>query len=102
MDKLGRVKFGIGVNRDTCVFSEVIRGLRFGRLLRSGDRSRCFLPYVSVMKAADTRQPDNSRAERWPNFDGAAFGGISETRVDAISVVVAGVVTEEPAKVVLA
>jgi hypothetical protein len=51
---------------------------------------------------ADPRQPGNFRAERWPNFEGAAFGGISETRVDAVGVVVTDVVTEEPAKVVLA
>ena len=54
------------------------------------------------MKTADPRQPDNFRAERRPNFEGSAFGGISETRVDAIGVVVTDVVTEEPAKVVLA
>ncbi len=53
------------------------------------DRLGRFLPDVSVMKAADARLPDKCRFERRPNFEGSAFGGISETRVDAIGVVVA-------------
>jgi hypothetical protein len=51
---------------------------------------------------ANTRQPGKFRIERQPSFEGSAFGGISETRVDAIGVIVTDVVTEEPAKVVLA
>ncbi len=54
------------------------------------------------MKAADPRQPDNLGAERRLKCDGPAFGGISKTRVDAIDVVAADVLTEEPAKVVFA
>ena len=47
---------------------------------------------------ANTRQPDNFRIDRRPSLDRATVGCISETRVDAIGVVVGDVVAEEPAK----
>ena len=90
-----------GTNRG-CVSSKSIRALSFRAITPVDDRLGCFLPDVSVMKAADPRQPGNFRAERRPNFEGAAFGCISETRVDAIGVVATDVVTEDPAKVILA
>jgi hypothetical protein len=84
------------------VSSKPICALSFRPIAPVDDRLGCFLPDVSVMKAADPRQPDNFRAERRPNLDGPAFGGIGEARVDAIGVVVADIVAEEPTKMVLA
>ena len=81
--------------------SKSIRALPFRPIDPVDDRLGCFLPDLAVMKSADPRQSANFRTERRPNFDGSTFGCISETRADAIDVVV-DVVTEDPAKVVLA
>ncbi len=82
--------------------SKSIRALPFRPITPVDDRLGRFLPDVSVMKAADPRQPGKFRIERRPSLDGPTVGCIRKTRVGAIGVVVGDVVAEEPAKVVLA
>lgn len=62
---------------------------------------RGFLPHVAMVKTTDTRQPHPLCVRRRSSFNGTPLRYISNDRVNTLRIVVADIVTEESAQVIL-